>query len=370
MEEITRLFDGIKMPEDCTRRIAGRLEIAGSNKQEGHIVMQKPESGMNRRGIAGALACLALVAVAGMAALGGGSAETTVPTGEPTNITAEQMQQELESLKQQIEEQEEAMEEGAVATVITIDDWLEEEGSRLYFCAEENRIHWEDITEKISLEKPYLYSCVQEDESVLIIAIGGEYDVMKGIKSIGWYAAVWDGEGYRVRGENYHGMRWYEVAVEGLAAERRYALQKAAAKADFENGLHYTEGNITYTYTPGGDRTEYDTSLHTPFTEFVDGRVYFTANGENLDITDQFSEEEPFTYIFTDSHLLTHYIAIGGTPENPGYLEMIQMNWSVGFGASCGGMGVNTWNNEADARYGWETRAKEIFEPYGVYWAS
>lgn len=136
--------------------------------------------------------------------------------------------------------------------------------------------------------------------------------------------------------------------------------------------LCYTEGNITYTISKGGAESSawYDTEQHSPFTEYADGRVWFIANGEKMDITDQFSEEEPFTYIFTDSYYIVHYIAIGGTPEHMGYMEMLHKSWEPGIEGGLGGFGVNTWNEEKAERYGWETRAKDIFNEYGVHWAS
>ena len=150
----------------------------------------------------------------------------------------------------------------------------------------------------------------------------------------------------------------------------------AAALEDIKDGLTYSVGKIIYRYS-GWDSNNsdseirYDTNLHTPWTEVVDGRVIFRAYGVTMDITDQFSQEEPFTYIYTDSHYITHYIAIGGTVDNPGYLEMCKVCWETDMHeGNLGGFNGNTWNNETESYYGWEARAKEIFKPYGVYWVS
>lgn len=165
-----------------------------------------------------------------------------------------------------------------------------------------------------------------------------------------------------------------ETTKATLPEEKLLPPELAAAKAEFEGGLIYAEGNVLYSYSGTGNDlvsdVRYNTLLHSPFTEYVDGRVYFIANGEYLDITEQFSEEEPFTYIFTDSHYIIHYIAIGGTPEDIGCLEQLQLSWEPGVGGCLGGFSVNTWNDETDARWGWERRAKEIFMDYGVYWVS
>lgn len=161
-----------------------------------------------------------------------------------------------------------------------------------------------------------------------------------------------------------------DAAEETLPVYDEATLQAIQA---LEQGFVYTEGKTIYSIGPNAENvdTKYtDPKGHSPFTEYIDGRVYFVSNGENLDITDLFSEDEPYTYIYTDSRLLTHYIAIGGTPEHIGYLEMVQASWDSSPGGFICGGSTNTWNSEAEARYGWETKAKEIFEPYGVYWVS
>ncbi|MDD6571608.1 MAG: hypothetical protein PUF12_04365 [Thermoflexaceae bacterium] len=69
----------------------------------------------------------------------------------------------------------------------------------------------------------------------------------------------------------------------------------------------------------------YDTSDTDAPAEYIDGRIYFTVNGENRDITDDISETRPYTYSFIDEESVTHYFIIGGTPEHFGYAEFL---WS------------------------------------------
>ena len=147
-------------------------------------------------------------------------------------------------------------------------------------------------------------------------------------------------------------------------------LQKTIAQ--YESFLVYREGKNRYEIIRGGQHVSvmYALDAHTPFTEYRDGRVWFVANGEELDITEEFSEEEPFTYIFTDRMFIEHYIAIGGTADNPGWLEMMYTSWEEKPRSFVQGSSSNTWNNSADERYGWETRAEEIFGEYGVHWPS
>lgn len=53
--------------------------------------------------------------------------------------------------------------------------------------------------------------------------------------------------------------------------------------------------------------------------ETRDGRLYFTANAENIDITDLCSEEESYVYVLQDNTGIWHYFIIGGTPDDWGY---------------------------------------------------
>lgn len=63
-----------------------------------------------------------------------------------------------------------------------------------------------------------------------------------------------------------------------------------------------------------------------PFARIVNDRLYFTGNGEKIDITDQIREEEPFYYSYVDDYGLTHYMAVGysGSLENFGIYEFIR----------------------------------------------
>lgn len=51
------------------------------------------------------------------------------------------------------------------------------------------------------------------------------------------------------------------------------------------------------------------------------GRIYFTANGEEIDITGQFSYEEPYVYTCTDANNQRHVFIIGGDPDAIGWAE-------------------------------------------------
>lgn len=56
----------------------------------------------------------------------------------------------------------------------------------------------------------------------------------------------------------------------------------------------------------------------------VDGdRLYFIANGERIDITDQCSMDAPFIYAAQEPTGRVYYLVVGGTPENWGEMELI-----------------------------------------------
>ena len=66
------------------------------------------------------------------------------------------------------------------------------------------------------------------------------------------------------------------------------------------------------------------------------GRLYFTGNGENLDITDEITEEKPYFYTCEDDRGHEIYFVVGydGTIENFGTYEFIKKDgqWLTGSG--------------------------------------
>ena len=58
--------------------------------------------------------------------------------------------------------------------------------------------------------------------------------------------------------------------------------------------------------------------------EARDGKIWFTTEtGEELDITGQFSETEPYVYSYTDADGINHDLVVGGTAEEPYEAEII-----------------------------------------------
>lgn len=88
-----------------------------------------------------------------------------------------------------------------------------------------------------------------------------------------------------------------------------------------------TGGQIEVSYGTRPDGSGYadisrSTDVENCPIEVRDGVVWFTTEtGEEVDITGQFSETEPYVYSYTDSVGARHDVVVGGTPENYGYFE-------------------------------------------------
>lgn len=346
-KRLTDAFDSMKMPSGCARRIEqALLEKAHNTPEKEEFTVKKAPSGSHYGWLAAGLVCLAAVVVTGFA----------LPSrSEPQETTV-------------------ATETTVAEETMVVPDWLAIDNRTLKMKMDGS---FKSVEWRFDAEEPLLYCDRQEDGTVLYIALGGDYDASFGYDSIGWYSAVWnpDTQTWSLEAEwNCYDPEtgeetpWFTKVLD--KQDQIPAL--AEAKEEWENGLLYVEGRTSYGMSPGSSYTRVLGEYHTPFTDYEDGRVYFVSNDEHIDITDQFSEEEPFTYIYTDRKMVIHYIAIGGTPDNMGYLEMCYGTWesSKAFHSSVAGCGVNTWNYETEDRYGWEQKAKEIFGEYGVYWVS
>ena len=85
----------------------------------------------------------------------------------------------------------------------------------------------------------------------------------------------------------------------------------------------------TIEYGVNEDGTEYSTVSGTSLdesypVELRNDRAWFTTEtGEELDITGQFSETEPYVYSYVDEGGLTHDIVVGGTLESFGLFEYL-----------------------------------------------
>lgn len=99
-----------------------------------------------------------------------------------------------------------------------------------------------------------------------------------------------------------------------------------------------------------------------PLAEVRNGRLYFIACDENIDITDKCSPDQVFLYTYTDDLGFLHYIGIGGTPDSWGCSEVMfdTQNPDSPSGGWCGGSGSGHWDNLNDEPYGWYVQFKEL----------
>ena len=104
--------------------------------------------------------------------------------------------------------------------------------------------------------------------------------------------------------------------------------------------------------------------------EVRDGRLYFIANGEDIDITDLCSMDTAFIYVMQDRTGTLHYIFVGGRPEKWGYGSIMKKpgNLRHPLGEWIGGGGHNHCGRESNWEpYGWYLDAKEkIGHPFPV----
>lgn len=80
--------------------------------------------------------------------------------------------------------------------------------------------------------------------------------------------------------------------------------------------------------------TSFDTSGATAPAEYSDGKLFFTASGDRIDITDEVSDTAYYVYTYVDDESTMHYIIIGGKPKTFGYAEFIKdasETWVVGY---------------------------------------
>ena len=77
----------------------------------------------------------------------------------------------------------------------------------------------------------------------------------------------------------------------------------------------------------------YDENGNPTIISLEDGRLWFVAGGQRVDVTDQVDEETPYVYTVTDEEDNLHYIIVGGTPEDYGWFEGVQFPDGSGGGS-------------------------------------
>ena len=71
------------------------------------------------------------------------------------------------------------------------------------------------------------------------------------------------------------------------------------------------------------------------------GRLWFVADGQRVDVTSQVNENTPYVWTQWEKNGGLHYIIVGGTPEDYGWFEGIELP-----GDSGGGSGMlHSWED-------------------------
>ena len=92
------------------------------------------------------------------------------------------------------------------------------------------------------------------------------------------------------------------------------------ARVDYEYGEKWEGGDI---YTHTNSFSYWPVDLKYPIEE-INGRLYFTADGQNVDITDTIDRETPYIYTYTVPQTsLPVHIIMGGDPGEVAYVELI-----------------------------------------------
>lgn len=145
--------------------------------------------------------------------------------------------------------------------------------------------------------------------------------------------------------------------------------------------VYYNDGYIQIEQINGSTAPSSTATLklkHPSWLKESEGRLYFRANLEYMDITELISMEEPFTYIY-DKDGITHYLAVGGVydPEigldSIGHAEWLRNTSEMEEGAAngdlhagwLGGGSQNHLDNDTGEDYPWFAAAKETL---GIPW--
>lgn len=92
----------------------------------------------------------------------------------------------------------------------------------------------------------------------------------------------------------------------------------------------WTYGERVYQFMCGGQLVsgehqtslEWDKEARAQVLSVEDGRVWFVADGQRLDITDRIDEETPYLYAWQDGQGNRSGLIVGGTPEHCGWAEI------------------------------------------------
>lgn len=128
-----------------------------------------------------------------------------------------------------------------------------------------------------------------------------------------------------------------KTAVKLILIAAVICLMTVTVSADSVRQLFGWGGNMEINDYGNGMEIQVHTDNLTEPVEIRDGRMYFMVNGENIDITDQVSQTEAFTYQYVDEQGVTHDWVVGlngDDLQNYGYAEYLKTDvWQGGYSA-------------------------------------
>ena len=166
-------------------------------------------------------------------------------------------------------------------------------------------------------------------------------------------------------------------ALENVIVDLRKPEETAVPTESVEIEKHtYRDSNFEdgYGHDEDGNRVHVG-SMNTgnaDWLKITEDGVYFIGNGENIEIGSLMSTEAPFTYVYTDSVGVLHYIAVGNYIGKDGEVLVGWHEW-LREADKAGGGRFEGWfggggmipNSETET-WGWLEAAKEQFDvPWG-----
>lgn len=94
--------------------------------------------------------------------------------------------------------------------------------------------------------------------------------------------------------------------------------------AQYVSSIFHTADGSEVVYEKTDDETKFsveDSDIN--YVKVKDGKLYFVYEGKNIDITDKCSEDSYYRYEVSNHDGGKSVILVGGTVENPGWVELI-----------------------------------------------
>lgn len=179
-------FSGLRMPEECAKQIEEKL----CKPKEKHMFYAEPVQPSWFKGMAAAAALAAVVLVGNLLLGAPGEANK-----EPDGLSAGETEETSKFDQYYIRDEEGRVycryEYVAQANAESAPEWIMEEAGRLYFVGNSEKI---DITGEISLEKPFVYTYTDPENTQWALIAGrtteGPYvDIGN---SVGWFSFYWE----------------------------------------------------------------------------------------------------------------------------------------------------------------------------------